>query len=72
MRIFGRRDSIGNKKVEGKLADWRSAKSHLSFAGCRGGSRDKERASGDSGTDVPCPQLEEKKKNYSRKMRKKK
>ena len=65
---MGRRDSIRNKKSKESFQTGavQRAICHLLVGG---GSRDKERASGDSGTDGPCPQLEEKeekKRNYGR------
>ena len=47
-------------KIKGKLPDWRSAKSHLSFVGGLEVATKKEHLPILAQLDVPCPQLDEK------------
>ena len=46
-------------KIKGKLPDWRSAKSHLSFVGGWEVATKKEHLAILAQLDVPCPKLEE-------------
>ena len=50
-------------KIKGKLPDWRSAKSHLSFVGGLEVATKKEHLPILAQLDVPRPQLDEKDEN---------